>query len=83
MLLAIAIGVIGLGLMIVIHEAGHFFEARAAGVHVEIFSLGWGRRLAGVKWRGTWYQVSWFPFGGYCKMRGDEVMRGGDQSRWT
>lgn len=77
-----AIGVVGLGVMILVHESGHFLAARAAGVHVEIFSLGWGKRLIGLKRGGTWYQISWFPFGGYCKMRGDEVLRGGLDT-WT
>ncbi len=80
--LTIVIGVVGLGVMILVHEAGHFLAARAAGVHVEIFSLGWGKRLIGLQRGGTWYQISWFPFGGYCKMRGDEVLRGGSDA-WT
>ena len=80
--LTIVIGVVGLGVMILVHESGHFLAARAAGVHVEIFSLGWGKRLVGVQRGGTWYQISWFPFGGYCKMRGDEVLRGGPDA-WT
>ena len=80
--LTVAIGAVGLGVMILVHESGHFLAARAAGVHVEIFSLGWGKRLIGVQRGGTWYQISWFPFGGYCKMRGDEVLRGG-QDTWT
>ena len=82
-MLTVAIGVIGLGVMILVHESGHFLAARAAGVHVEIFSIGWGRRLVGVQRGGTWYQISWFPFGGYCKMRGDEVLRGAVQDEWT
>lgn len=81
--LTVAFGAIGLGVMILVHEAGHFLAARAAGVHVEIFSIGWGRRLVGVQRGGTWYQLSWFPFGGYCKMRGDEVLRGAAGDDWT
>lgn len=81
--LTIAFGAIGLGVMILVHEAGHFLAARAAGVHVEIFSIGWGRRLVGVQRGGTWYQLSWFPFGGYCKMRGDEVLRGAAGEDWS
>lgn len=81
--LTIAFGAIGLGVMILVHEAGHFLAARAAGVHVEIFSIGWGRRLVGVQRGGTWYQLSWFPFGGYCKMRGDEVLRGAAGDDWS
>lgn len=74
--LTIMFGVLGIGLMIVVHELGHYMAARAVKVHVEIFSIGWGKRLAGLRRGGTWYQISWFPFGGYCKMRGDEILRG-------
>ena len=81
--LTIAIGVLGIGVMILVHELGHYLAARAAGVHVEIFSIGWGRRLVGVRRGGTWYQISVFPFGGYCKMRGDEVLRGAGREEWT
>ena len=82
-MLTVAFGAIGLGVMILVHESGHFLAARAAGVHVEIFSIGWGRRLVGVQRGGTWYQLSWFPLGGYCKMRGDEVLRGAAGGDWT
>ena len=59
--------------MVFIHELGHFVAAKLNGVEVEVFSLGWGPRLLGFRWRGTMYQVSWFPIGGYCKMKGEMV----------
>jgi regulator of sigma E protease len=71
--MTILIGLAGLGLMVFIHELGHFVAAKLNGVDVEVFSLGWGPRLAGFRWRGTMYQVSWFPIGGYCKMKGEMV----------
>lgn len=80
--LTIMFGVLGIGLMILIHELGHYIAARVVGVHVEVFSIGWGRRLFGLRRGGTWYQVSWFPFGGYCKMRGDEILRGSGREEW-
>ena len=68
-------GILGLGIMVLIHELGHFLAAKANGVDVEVFSIGWGRRLVGFEHRGTTYQISWFPLGGYCRMKGDSAMR--------
>jgi regulator of sigma E protease len=73
MILTILFGVVGLGLMVFIHELGHFVAAKMNGVGVEVFSLGWGPRLAGFSRGGTSYQISWFPIGGYCKMKGELV----------
>jgi regulator of sigma E protease len=67
------LGLVGLGLMVFIHELGHFVAARLCGVEVEVFSLGWGPRLVGFTHKGTLYQISWLPIGGYCKMRGELV----------
>ena len=75
LLTTIFFGVIGLGIMIFVHELGHFLAAKANGVAVEVFSLGWGRRLIGFDHRGTSYQISWLPLGGYCKMKGDAALR--------
>lgn len=66
-------GLIGLGIMVFIHELGHFVAAKINGVAVEVFSLGWGPKMAGFTRGGTTYQISWFPVGGYCKMRGELV----------
>jgi regulator of sigma E protease len=75
MILTIAIGIIGLGLMVFIHELGHFIAAKLNGVQVEVFSLGWGTKLVGFSRGGTTYQISWFPIGGYCKLKGDDMLR--------
>ncbi len=80
MLLTILFGVIGFGIMVFVHELGHFLAAKAAGIHVEVFSLGWGRKLLGFTRGGTSYQISWIPVGGYCKMRGEEQMRHPDRA---
>ena len=71
----IIFGIIGFGIMVFIHELGHFIAARLSGIDVEIFSLGWGKKLIGFEYQGTTYQISWFPLGGYCKMKGDERLR--------
>jgi regulator of sigma E protease len=75
MILTIIIGFIGLGLMVFIHELGHFVAAKINGVEVEVFSLGWGTKLIGFTRGGTTYQISWFPIGGYCKMKGEASLR--------
>lgn len=63
--------VVGLGIMVFVHEWGHFVAARICGVRVDVFSLGYGRRLFGWKRGNTDYRVSVFPLGGYVKMAGD------------
>ena len=72
MLLTLGATVVTLGVLIFVHELGHFLAAKAVGVQVLRFSLGFGRPL--VSWRGgeTDYWVSWIPFGGYVKMAGLE-----------
>jgi regulator of sigma E protease len=73
MILTIILGLIGLGVMVFVHELGHFVAAKMNGVAVEVFSLGWGPKLVGFTHAGTRYQISWFPIGGYCKMKGELV----------
>lgn len=64
--------IIALGLLIFIHELGHFIIAKRAGVYVEVFSLGFGPRIVGVKLGETDYRISAFPLGGYVKMLGED-----------
>ncbi len=59
-------------IIILIHEAGHFFAAKRVGIRVEKFSLGFGPKLFSVKKGDTLYQVCLLPFGGFVKMAGDE-----------
>jgi regulator of sigma E protease len=63
--------VIVLGIMILVHEWGHFVMARVFGVRVDIFSIGFGPRLWGRKRGDTDYRISALPLGGYVKMAGD------------
>lgn len=62
-----------LGILVFIHELGHYLAARWCGVHVEAFSIGFGRPLA--RWtdrRGTMWKIGWLPLGGYVKLHGQE-----------
>jgi regulator of sigma E protease len=64
--------VLGLGLVVFVHELGHFLVARKVGINVERFALGFGPRLVGIKRGGTDYCLCAFPLGGYVKMLGQE-----------
>jgi regulator of sigma E protease len=67
----ILLGIISIGILIFVHELGHFLAARASGIKVDVFSIGWGRGIVSFKWKETKIQIGWIPFGGYCKMAGD------------
>src|SRR6187549_3520416 len=69
---SILLACIGIGLLIFIHELGHFIAARLAGVRVEVFSLGFGPRLFGVELGGTDFRVSLMPFGGFVMVAGQD-----------
>ena len=79
-----------LGFMIFIHELGHFMVAKALGVRVEQFAIGFGKRLIGFRRGETDYRINAIPLGGYVKMSGENPMddRTGDpaefmsHSRW-
>ena len=61
-----------LGVMILVHEWGHFIAARLFGVRVDVFSIGFGPRLFGWKSGDTDYRVSIIPLGGYVRMAGQD-----------
>ncbi len=79
-----------LGVMILVHEWGHYAVAKLLGVRVEVFSVGFGKRLWGFKRGDTDYRVSLLPLGGYVRMAGESPLetRSGDpgefmsHSRW-
>jgi len=76
--LTLAAFVFVLGVLIFVHEAGHFLAAKAAGIQVIRFSLGFGKPLVKVQWGETEYVIAVLPFGGYVKMAGleDEGVQG-------
>src|ERR1700689_3729449 len=59
------------GVMVIVHELGHFIVAKLCGVLVEAFSFGFGPRLFGFKYGETDYKVCLLPLGGYVKMTGE------------
>jgi len=61
----------GIGLVIFVHELGHFLVAKKCGVRVEAFAIGFGPRLIGFKRGDTEYRLGLIPIGGYVKMAGD------------
>ncbi len=61
-----------LGILVFVHEAGHFSVAKLFKIKVEKFSIGFGPRIFGWKRGDTEYRVSWIPLGGYVKMAGDD-----------
>ena len=69
-LYTVAGAVLVLGVMILVHEFGHFAAAKLLGVRVEVFSLGFGKRLLGFRHGDTDYRISALPLGGYVKMTG-------------
>ncbi len=60
-----------LGIMVLVHELGHFIAAKTFGVRVEVFSIGFGTRLFGFRRGDTDYRVCLLPLGGYVKMAGE------------
>jgi regulator of sigma E protease len=60
-----------LGIMVLVHEFGHFAVAKLCGVRVEVFSVGFGKRLFGFRHGDTDYRLSLLPLGGYVRMSGE------------
>ena len=69
----ILIGLLGLTVVVVIHEFGHFLAAKLCGVTVESFSIGWGPVLFRKKFKQTEFRISAIPLGGYCGMKGEKA----------
>ncbi len=72
MLITILSFVLVLGVLIFVHELGHFLVAKRSGVTVLKFSLGFGPKIFGITRGGTEYRISMLPLGGYVKMLGED-----------
>ncbi|MGB8768936.1 MAG: RIP metalloprotease RseP [Candidatus Korobacteraceae bacterium] len=73
-LIAVASMAVVLGIMILVHEFGHYAAAKWFGVRVDVFSIGFGKRLTGFRRGGTDYRISALPLGGYVKMAGENPL---------
>ncbi len=74
-----AIGILfAFGIVIFVHEFGHFIVAKKSGVKVERFSFGLGPEMFGFKWGETRYCVAWLPLGGEVRMAGEMVESDGN-----
>ena len=71
MISRILIGLFGLGIVVMVHELGHFLVARLSGIEVEAFSIGWGKPIWARRFGSVEYRIGSLPFGGYCKMKGE------------
>jgi len=76
MFVTIVAFVVVLGVLVLVHEFGHFITAKRAGLTVEEFGFGFPPRLASFKRGGTRYSLNWIPFGGFVKILGED---GGEQ----
>jgi regulator of sigma E protease len=83
LLVAIAAFIVLIGVMVVVHEFGHFAVAKLCGVRVEAFSFGFGPRLFGYKHGDTDYKVCLLPLGGYVKMAGENFSELSDAAAGT
>jgi len=63
-----------LGLVVIVHELGHFLFCKIFGVYVKTFSIGMGPKVLRKRWGETEYVISLIPFGGYVKMAGEGLM---------
>jgi len=70
--LSLLIFIFLLGLIVFIHEFGHFLAAKRAKILVQEFAFGFGPKLYGKRYKGTLYRLNLFPLGGYIKMLGDQ-----------
>lgn len=61
-----------LSALIFFHELGHYFAARLVGVNIQVFSIGFGRKIASFHKWGTEWKIAIFPLGGYVKMKGQD-----------
>jgi len=81
-LLSLVYFLIVLGVLVLVHEFGHFIVAKRIGVRIERFSIGFGPKVCSVKKGETEYLISSIPLGGYVKMAGDEAGENIKGERW-
>lgn len=72
LILKYAIGLLGIALVVVVHEIGHLVVAKFSGIGVEVFSFGLGPKVWGKEYKGTEFRLSLLPLGGFCRMKGSD-----------
>lgn len=72
MLFTIVVFVLVLGILVFVHELGHFLVAKKAGLRVEEFGFGFPPRIVGFKKGDTIYSLNWLPFGGFVRIHGED-----------
>ena len=72
MILSIFMAIFAINILVLVHELGHFIAGRRLGMEVEIFSIGFGPKIIGFKYKGIEYKLSLILIGGYVKFLGDE-----------
>ncbi|MBN2101155.1 site-2 protease family protein [Candidatus Dojkabacteria bacterium] len=72
-IITVLLFVLIIGVVVTIHEVGHYAAARLSGMLVEEFSFGFGPKLVSKKWGDTEYMIKLFPLGGYVKILGEEM----------
>lgn len=70
--MALILTILGIGLLLLLHEAGHYYAARAVGIRVHVFSLGFGPRIVGWHRNGCDFRLAWIPLGGYVRVAGED-----------
>jgi len=82
-MLTLIAGIVMLGILVFVHEFGHFCVAKLAGVKVLKFSLGFGPRLVSRQWGETEYMICAVPLGGYVQMLGEGGGEEGEEAELT
>ena len=72
-ILTILVAILAFGLIVFIHELGHFLFAKKAGVRIHEFAIGMGPKIWGTKKGETDYSIRAIPIGGYCALAGEDV----------
>ncbi len=66
--------VLAFGVLVFIHEFGHYITAKLSGIEVEEFGFGYPPRIIKMfRWKGTDFSINWIPFGGFCRMKGENA----------
>src|SRR5574343_2029966 len=75
--------IIGLIVLVFVHELGHFLAAKKAGIKVEEFGFGFPPRIKGWQRGETLYSINWLPFGGFVRIHGENKYRSEELARET